>query len=177
MSECNTCHRVLKTEAALLQHCRDKGHPYVSPLVGRSAPAPVRAPAPVSTPSASTSTSTATAIASSSAAAPTYECKPCGTAFREKAAYDLHNTSKHPPKPFKCAPCGLDFSSADALSIHFRYFDAHPKCPQCNAAFVDQTQLKLHLAAHPKCAQCGSVLLNKTQLEEVGVALDWVYAR
>ncbi|TBU57418.1 hypothetical protein BD310DRAFT_821527 [Dichomitus squalens] len=168
MSECITCHRVLKNDAALLQHCRDKGHPYRSPLVARqAAAAPAPAPVPASTSSAAKSASTSTAIGSSSTLSPpAYECKVCSVSFRDKATYDQHNASKHAPKPFKCAPCGLEFSSADALSIHFRHFPVHPKCPQCNSAFVDQTQLKLHQAAHPKCAQCDSVFLNKVQLEE-----------
>ncbi|CDO71194.1 hypothetical protein BN946_scf184845.g64 [Trametes cinnabarina] len=60
-----------------------------------------------------------------------------------------------PMPKFKCPPCGVEFSSSEALAIHFRNFAVHPKCPRCNSAFVDQTQLKLHMAVHEKKFACG----------------------
>ncbi|KAM5541759.1 hypothetical protein V8D89_004488 [Ganoderma adspersum] len=160
MPECAHCHKVLKNESALLQHCKDKGHPFASALAGRPA-------VPVPAPSSKTSTavpSSSTAVPASST--PLYECKPCGVSYRDKPSLDQHNASKHAPKPFSCAPCGVGFSTTDAFSIHLRNSPKHPKCPQCNSGFLDETQLKLHQARHQKCVQCGSVFVNKAQLEE-----------
>ncbi|PIL27759.1 transcription factor [Ganoderma sinense ZZ0214-1] len=160
MPECAHCHRVLKNESALIQHCKDKGHPYPSALASKPA---VPAPAPASkVPTAVPSSST---VVASSSTVP-YECKPCGVSYRDKPSLDQHNATRHPPKPFKCVPCGVDFSTTDAFSIHLRTSPKHPKCPQCNSGFLDETQLKLHQARHQKCVQCGSVFTNKTQLEE-----------
>ena len=121
-------------------------------------------PTPASTSSAVPSSST---VAASSSISPLHECKSCGVAYLDKISLDQHNASKHPPKPHKCAPCGLDFSTMEALSVHFRCSPNHPKCPQCNSSFIDETQLRLHQAIHPKCTQCDAVFVNKTQLEEV----------
>ena len=165
MPECAHCHRVLKNEAALLQHCKDKGHPFASTLAGRPA-----APAPASASKTSTAVPSASTVVASSSVAPLYECKPCGVSYLDKLSLDQHNASKHPPKPFKCAPCGVDFSTTDAFSIHLRNSPKHPKCPQCNSGFIDETQLKLHQARHQKCVQCGSLFVNKVQLEEVSLA-------
>ncbi|KAI0711464.1 hypothetical protein C8Q76DRAFT_59394 [Earliella scabrosa] len=156
MAECTTCKRVLKNEAALVQHCRDKGHPYVAPRTS--------APAPSSTPSAVAPS--ASAVASSSTAHVLIECSLCSITFNDKTSYDQHVFNKHPSKPYKCAPCALQFSSAEALAIHFRHHPSHPKCPQCNSAFLDQTQLKLHQAIHPKCIQCELIFLHRAQVDE-----------
>ncbi|KAI0765244.1 hypothetical protein C8Q74DRAFT_1318661 [Fomes fomentarius] len=170
MFECTTCKKVLKKESALVQHCKDKGHPYVAPVAKAT---PVRAPASTaSLPTTSAAASSTAAVASSSTAKILIECALCSTSFDNKTSYDQHVASKHPPKPFKCAPCGVDFSSAEALSIHYKHFAVHPKCPQCGSAFIDQTQLKLHQAIHPKCSQCGSIFLNRAHLEEFASVAD-----
>ena len=154
MPLCSTCSKSLKSEAALIQHCRDKAHAYIAPTASQA--------------KATTSTSSAVATTSSAVKSLTiYECATCFMSFKDKASYDQHNASQHKPKPFKCAPCGLEFSSAEALGIHFRHFAVHPKCPQCDSAFIDHAQLNLHQAIHPKCAICGSYFLNRTRLEEV----------
>lgn len=165
MFECTTCKKVLKKESALVQHCKDKGHPYVAP-VAKATPVRTRA-STASLPTTSAVASSTAAVASSSTAKVLIECALCSTSFNDKTSYDQHIASKHPPKPFKCAPCGVEFSSAEALSIHYKHFAVHPKCPQCGSAFIDSTQLKLHQAIHPKCSQCGSIFLNRAHLEEV----------
>ncbi|TFK85220.1 hypothetical protein K466DRAFT_664659 [Polyporus arcularius HHB13444] len=147
MPVCSTCAKSLKSEAALIQHCKDKTHPYVAPGV-KQAPAPS---------SGHISTSSTVTV---------FKCTLCSVKFNDKGSYDSHNTSQHQSKAFKCAPCGLGFSSAQALGLHYRHFPIHPKCPQCDSAFVDQAHLKLHEEVHPKCAHCGASFLSRTRLDE-----------
>ncbi|KAI0707514.1 hypothetical protein C8T65DRAFT_780726 [Cerioporus squamosus] len=149
MPLCTTCSKSLKSEAALIQHCKDKNHPmpYVPPRVAQP-------PAPSSS------------ILKTSSTVVAFKCTLCSITFNDKGSYDHHNTSQHQPKPYKCAPCGLGFSSAEALGLHYRHFPIHPKCPQCESAFIDQTQLKLHQEIHPKCVQCNAFFLNRTRLDE-----------
>ncbi|KAI0747088.1 hypothetical protein C8Q80DRAFT_1271889 [Daedaleopsis nitida] len=165
MAECTTCKRVLKNESALLQHCKDKGHPYLAPSKG-TPPVPVRPPFPASASTSSTVPSAGPAPAASRGPHVLIECTRCSTTFTDKLVYDQHVVTKHPSKPYKCVPCALEFSSAEALSVHFRHFAVHPKCSTCSAAFLDQTQLNLHQAAHPKCGKCDSVFFNRAQLDE-----------
>ncbi|RPD56935.1 hypothetical protein L226DRAFT_512716 [Lentinus tigrinus ALCF2SS1-7] len=148
MPLCSTCSKSLKSEAALIQHCKDKSHLYVAPKVTQPVP------------------SSSSGAATSSYALTVYECLVCSVSFNSQTAYAQHNASKHPPKPFKCAPCKLEFSSAEALGLHFRHSAVHPKCPQCDSAFIDQAQLDWHQTIHPKCTQCGSIFPNRTRLDE-----------
>ncbi|KAI0824835.1 hypothetical protein BC628DRAFT_1321256 [Trametes gibbosa] len=176
---CATCNRAFKTEAGCAQHCRDKGHSYVTPNAPTLPyPKPVPASAPsakpaVVVPKASSAAQPKTAsstlpkavvtaqkqVAATSKAAtvtPVFECKPCCLLFDDQVSLDKHQQLKHPPAPkFSCEPCKMQFSSAEALSIHLRYFSSHPKCQHCNSAFLDQKQLDMHVnLAHPKSFNC-----------------------
>ncbi|KAI0777365.1 hypothetical protein BD413DRAFT_468071 [Trametes elegans] len=140
---------------ACAQHCRDKRHSQRTVQITPAVPTPS-----ASGPSASTS------VTAASTATTTYECKPCCLVFTNKALYDEHIQNRHPAQPqemYKCTPCGINFSSAEALSIHYRNFPVHPKCPVCKAAFVDDKQLSLHQTAHVprtfRCAPCGRDIL------------------
>ncbi|KAI0360405.1 hypothetical protein OH77DRAFT_1392612 [Trametes cingulata] len=149
MPVCQTCNRSFRTEAACVQHCKDKAHTYVAPVraatstvAAASKPAPT--PAAVATPKAT----------------PAFECKPCCLVFTDKAQYEEHQRIKHAPLPkFNCEPCAMNFSSPEALSVHLRNFAVHPKCGQCGSAFINQQELDRHVElAHPskfKCAPCG----------------------
>ncbi|KAI0634789.1 hypothetical protein C8Q77DRAFT_1156178 [Trametes polyzona] len=180
MPICTICNRSFGKESALAQHCKDKpGHNYVAPRpqapttpakaaqpatpakTANPAPAPKPVQVPSTTPAAEAGPSKTTA---SSTPLPTFECKPCCLLFAKQADLDEHKRVKHPvasTATFACVPCSMQFSSSEALSIHMKYFSSHPKCPQCNSAFIDQSQLDMHLKlAHPagspkfKCTKC-----------------------
>ncbi|KAI0646580.1 hypothetical protein C8Q79DRAFT_963419 [Trametes meyenii] len=161
MSECATCNRVFKTASACVQHCKDKGHLYIAPKAPASpVPGPSSVPTSASVPTTTTAApSKAAATAFKVVAAPAYECKPCCLVFADQVGFDEHRRTTHTAKPaFSCVPCAMQFSSAEALSIHLRYFAIHPKCAECGSAFIDQTQLDQHVKlAHSnkfKCDPC-----------------------
>ncbi|KAI0371328.1 hypothetical protein BV20DRAFT_965520 [Pilatotrama ljubarskyi] len=147
MAVCLTCNKAFRTEAGCIQHCKDKGHAYSAAV-------------PAATSTAASTSSAAPAVNPTGKPAPAFECRPCCLVFAAQAQYEEHRRSKHPSLPtFDCLPCAMKFSSPDALSVHLRHFDVHPKCAQCGSAFMDQKQLEMHVnLAHPhkfKCTQCG----------------------
>ncbi|OSD02700.1 hypothetical protein PYCCODRAFT_1389943 [Trametes coccinea BRFM310] len=164
MFSCATCARTFRLESALLQHCKDKfGH---KPLTASATSATTTTARPAAAPAQEAGPSTPAAMPASStkakgkaAASVHYECQPCCLLFTDKAAYDDHNQRLHPPPKaapkFRCPPCGVEFSSSEALSLHCRNSFVHPKCPKCNSAFIDQTQLKLHMVVHENMFSCG----------------------
>ncbi|KAL7283994.1 hypothetical protein ACG7TL_001267 [Trametes sanguinea] len=162
--EAYKCSSGARLESALLQHCKDKfGH---KPLTASATSATTTTARPAAAPAQEAGPSTPAAMPASStkakgkaAASVHYECQPCCLLFTDKAAYDDHNQRLHPPPKaapkFKCPPCGVEFSSSEALSLHCRNSFVHPKCPKCNSAFIDQTQLKLHMVVHENTFSCG----------------------
>ncbi|KAH9849552.1 hypothetical protein C2E23DRAFT_932911 [Lenzites betulinus] len=174
MVVCVSCNKTFRTEAGCAQHCKDKGHSYVTPSAPtRPYPQPAPAPAPAATakpavvvlkvtPTAPPKAATPKPTASSSKATttkpapPVFECQSCCIVFADQAGLDDHKHAKHPPaSKFSCEPCKMQFSSAEALSIHLRYFSSHPKCQHCNSAFLDQKQLDMHVnLAHPQTFKC-----------------------
>ncbi|KAI8986646.1 hypothetical protein BD414DRAFT_38906 [Trametes punicea] len=149
---CGTCAKAFKSESARTQHCKDKVHRL--PQVEAA-----NAPKPSAAAGANAPKRSAAAGAKAAKLSVPFQCQPCCLAFTDKGAYDEHVLLVHPPpKPvpkYECLPCGIEFSSAEALSIHYRHLALHPKCPICDAAFVDQTQLNLHKVAHENKFMCG----------------------
>ncbi|KAH9887250.1 hypothetical protein C8Q73DRAFT_812230 [Cubamyces lactineus] len=197
VEECATCNRTFKTQAACIQHCKDKAHTYLRPRPQpvpptttapqtstvpkpSAAPKPPTVPKPVTvskpvTPQPTISTAKAPALTAqpptsmangkakeSGLLTPAFECKPCCLLFSTQAESDAHQANVHTPKParmYNCGPCDMEFSSAEALSIHLRYYSVHPKCPHCSSAFIDQTQLDTHVKLTHRntflCSPCG----------------------